>query len=122
MHTPAALSVLFRLQRTKKEYHDATNHPQFFLHINGTREILVSAVVIQMQCVSLTNKTNKMTLKRKALSMYELPSKLINFYTLTDARTVSPCNVLLQPEGLSVMALDVLCVSKGLMWEMQMSE
>ena len=70
-----------------------------------------------MQCVSLTNKTLK---RKKALSVYELPSKLINLYTLADARMVSPCNVLLQ--GSSAMALDVWCVSKGPMWEMQMSE
>jgi hypothetical protein len=75
-----------------------------------------------MQYVSLTNKTNTTTLKRKekVLSVYELPFKLVNFYTLANARTVSPCDALLQ--GSSAMALDVRCATKGPMWEMRMSE
>ena len=77
-------------------------------------------VVTQMQCVSLTNKT---TLKRKKiLSVYELPSKLINFYILANAGTVNvfPCDAPLQ--GSSAMALDARCASKGSMQEMLMSE
>jgi hypothetical protein len=37
--------------------------------------------------------------------------KLINFYILTNAMVISPCNLLLQ--GWSVMALDVRCAREG---------
>ena len=126
MHTPAALSVIFRqqyLNEQKREY--AMNHPQNFLHINHNltqnerKSCLCSGDTNAMCELDKQNKQNDTEKKEKALSVYELPSKLINFYTLTDARTVSPCNALLW--CLSVMALDVQCASKGLMWEMWMS-
>ena len=113
MYKPAAPSIIFG-QKYPNEQKRNTQRIIFKIFCisttiqHGTRKTcLCGGDTNVMRELDKLNKQDDTEKEKKVLSVHELPSKLINFYILTNARTVtvSLCNPPLQ--DLSAMALNV---------------